>query len=542
MDYIINNKSMAQGYTLQQLQQMGAKPVQNSQPQGQGFTLNQLKANQAKANMPKVPTFGQALVPALEKTGSVIVKDATNVISGIGQTILHPVKTVETLNNIVSGAAQGDMGSMTDAQWKQYQKTNGFSDDEITKLKSQAQVNKQAFDSAVKMVKERYGSWDAFKNTVTTDPIGFMLDLSVLLSGGGSTLSKLGEVSDIEKLSEAGEVVSEVGETINPISQTTKLGAKGLGMLKGTPLTEEKILGRITQATEPYDIKQAGTAFKGVDTTNIKTYEDASTAMEKGIKNDVAAQDKILEKYPETFKPDDLTKSVTPESGGRAIKVNYPQEELDGLKQLYKNIKDVDGQVEIKDLQNKYNKTGLTSKELNDLARRYNKDLGSKGFSVKTGDPLTSVSAQEFENIRKGGKEAAVGTLPDDASRQLDKQISAKYDTQDLMDKQVKAVKKIQNKIEQVGLLKKAGNILGKGIDIASGKSVGGFLRGLMEFKPAKNLSALELQSELQKNLSLLGSLDKMTPQEAYNQIIALSAAQAYYSGKITNAANTYNP
>ena len=306
-------------------------------------------------------------------------------------------------------------------------------------------------------------------------------------------------------------------------------------MIKGAPLTDEKVLGRITQETNPYKIKQAESVFGNIDTSKIKTYEDASSAIQKSKIQDIAQQDKILEQYPETFKPSDLKKVVVGEGGSKAS-VNYVNESISDLKNIYK--KSPDELVKIKDLETKFKTEGLTSKELNDLARQYGAEFGKKAFNAKTGEALTSRSAQDYESIRKGVKESATGTLPDNASRALDKQISSKITTQDMMDKMKKKVDTIQNKLENPSLFKKAGSLAGKAVDITTGGAVSKFLRSLLDYKPAKTLNALDIQNELQKNLSLLDKLDKMPIQQAYAEVVKLSATRAYYAGTIGKTDN----
>jgi hypothetical protein len=76
--------------------------------------------------------------------------------------------------------------------------------------------------------KGRYGGVDNIKETIYQDPTGVLLDLSTLLSMGGTGLTRFGQFSKIKKVSEVGKFLSKAGEVTNPITQGVKLLGKGL--------------------------------------------------------------------------------------------------------------------------------------------------------------------------------------------------------------------------------------------------------------------------------------------------------------------------
>ena len=82
-------------------------------------------------------------------------------------------------------------------------------------------------------VVDRYGSMEALKNTLATDPVGVFGDISTVFTGGGmgavkvaSTMSKAGKIADA--LRKTGEVATKVGDYTNPLSAVTKPIAKVL--------------------------------------------------------------------------------------------------------------------------------------------------------------------------------------------------------------------------------------------------------------------------------------------------------------------------
>jgi len=50
-------------------------------------------------------------------------------------------------------------------------------------------------DAAIKFFADRYGSLDAFKHSLASDPVGVAGDLSTLLSGGETAVARIGPVA-----------------------------------------------------------------------------------------------------------------------------------------------------------------------------------------------------------------------------------------------------------------------------------------------------------------------------------------------------------
>jgi hypothetical protein len=74
---------------------------------------------------------------------------------------------------------------------------------------------------------DRYGSMEAVKDTLATDPIGALADISTIFTGGGmgavkaaSMASKGGRMADA--LRRTGEVATKVGDYTNPVNLVTK--------------------------------------------------------------------------------------------------------------------------------------------------------------------------------------------------------------------------------------------------------------------------------------------------------------------------------
>jgi len=71
----------------------------------------------------------------------------------------------------------------------------------------------------------RYGGWDNFTNTLKTDPVGVLGDLSLVLSGGGAALKA---ASGGGKMAEVGSAIGKAGAMVDPIAGPIGLAKKAL--------------------------------------------------------------------------------------------------------------------------------------------------------------------------------------------------------------------------------------------------------------------------------------------------------------------------
>lgn len=74
----------------------------------------------------------------------------------------------------------------------------------------------QFYDAVAEHFINKYGSEEGFKNAVANDPAAILADLSTILTGGGSIISK------IPGFASAGSKISSAGAAIEPLSATTK--------------------------------------------------------------------------------------------------------------------------------------------------------------------------------------------------------------------------------------------------------------------------------------------------------------------------------
>lgn len=115
---------------------------------------------------------------------------------GIADSIVHLPRTLKSVGQLASGAVQ--------------------------KVIPGEQGNEIYADSLGKFFADRYGDLDSIKRTALEDPVGFASDLSMFMTGGGSALSKAGQVSKVGELAQAGKTISNIGKAVDPLAIATK--------------------------------------------------------------------------------------------------------------------------------------------------------------------------------------------------------------------------------------------------------------------------------------------------------------------------------
>ena len=170
-----------------------------------------------------------------------IPQSATKMATGLYEAVTNPVKTVTGVMDVAAGGLQNALPKSVVNFVNQFE-TNPEA----------AQRAIQAANAAGGMVKERYGSVEAIKNTLATDPVGAAGDLSLLFSGGAGVASRLPVVF---KVAPALRTAASVTDPINIAAKTGgkmydlagALTKQGLGLKTGAgtePITQAVQAGR----------------------------------------------------------------------------------------------------------------------------------------------------------------------------------------------------------------------------------------------------------------------------------------------------------
>ena len=210
-----------------------------------------------------------------------IGSSAWNFGSGIVQTVLHPLKTVEGIEKVGAGAVLKGVGALTGKD---------FSNDQAV----------QAFDKVVNFYGQRYGGKDIGEvakhvaNTAYTDPIGFLMDASVLtggIEGGANAMRVAGQASDIAELT-AGMSAIDKAAFLEETSRAGVLG-KGAQVAQGVsdvaktlnPAVQAgKIIGKATEGVKAALPEKLATAGENAKQGLSNWWDETLNATKSGFK------------------------------------------------------------------------------------------------------------------------------------------------------------------------------------------------------------------------------------------------------------------
>lgn len=382
--------------------------------------------------------------------------------------------------------------------------------------------------------------WAQKNPRVATDLMDAITVAGAISTAGGGAKNPLN--TDVGKLTasvadDAGTQISNALQTAAPVvEKTVNEVAKNTSRMTQNMLTRskqivspsptpEKAVGEILQG-QTKDIKKGIKALTAIDTKGVKTFEELKNRLDAGIKAGSEQVDEVLARDTSLTKLNNLaSKTVT--QAGKTVSRNYVDDALRHLKELYTKTADDAGLSDIDELLTKANKVGLTKQEVNDIARIYSEEFGEKAFS-KVGDPLTSVNAQMYENIRRGVKAKAREGLGGGAAAEIDRTTAAMYNTRKLISKNVEAVQKLTQRIEERSLLEQIGYGAMKTADVLTGGTLRGIVGGLLPRGVGyKVLNALDLEKLLERNLKVINEALKAGSDEAIVSAVKTLSAPA---------------
>jgi hypothetical protein len=327
--------------------------------------------------------------------------------------------------------------------------------------------------------------------SLITDVVGGGLIGKGVKAGGSALKSSVKNV--------VGEVAEGVAKNVDNIAPIVK---KTVTALKPPVPTALEATGKVLQGASK-DIAPAIKGLSVLDTTGVKTFKELGETIAKKIP-ELARQvdaDLALDTTKKLLKDLVVTGKTT---AGKIIKTNPVKKAIEQLSELYTKIGDDVSAANMVELFNRVKKEGLTNLEINNLARSYGEEFGRKAFG-KLGEPLTSVNAQLYENTRKALKDLARSGIKGKAAQKADEIMSSLYNTKGLVTRSVEAVNKLQQRINERGLLEKIGHGVTKYADILTGGSIRGLVGGLLPRGAGyKVMNALDIEQALGKNLKII--------------------------------------
>jgi hypothetical protein len=178
-----------------------------------GYTMAEIQEYMTANNLQPIKTWG-----GFRKN---VVESAIGAAKGIIQPLTQPVQTVKDLGNLAIGAAQ---------------------------LAIPGKQDKEKFAKALgQFYVDRYGSPEKALDTLYSDPVGALSDVSTFLTGGGAAISGIGKVSKLGGVAKTGQAVSRIGAMAEPLN----IVGAGLGRLPGKGLMK-RAGGKIEEMGREY--------------------------------------------------------------------------------------------------------------------------------------------------------------------------------------------------------------------------------------------------------------------------------------------------
>lgn len=262
----------------------GAKPDPNNP--GQYVNINPEYAQKFQAALAGQNTSTtSAPAPTNYSVGGFlgnVIGSGASFLGNVGSAILHPIQTVENLGSIPVGALQ-ELGGETTPET-------------------------QVFDQVKDTYAQRYGGLSNIANTIYTDPIGFLADLSTVAGGVAGVAGIAGKAADLAGIASTAADVGEAGETANLVGGAGEIGLPSVGsaaeptaivptVLGSGIQSVQQTLSKVSQLTNPLAPVVAGA---GVLAGKIAPLATEAAAQVLGISStDI---DTIME-HPDAFTP-----------------------------------------------------------------------------------------------------------------------------------------------------------------------------------------------------------------------------------------------
>ena len=268
----------------------------------------------------------------------------------------------------------------------------------------------EAGEAFVGMLDDRYGDMDALKTTAMEDPAGLLLDLSSVLTGGGTIAAKTGG-----QAAKVGDAMKTVGNAIDPLTGTVKAPVALIESATGQPVSRQLYQSAMKPSTTLTLNDRTRLLDAGLELGATPTLRSQNKVQAK--KNEVYREIEELENTVDasTLSPqgrlfehvDDVKKEYLPP----VIDTVEVRKTIDGV---------VDQQLEALFLNGGKN---LTVKELSAIKKRIY-DKISDSYSKKAGEsPIDKPSEQTMKAIARSAKEQIEELIPEI------KALNAKYGT-----------------------------------------------------------------------------------------------------------------
>lgn len=417
-------------------------------------------------------------------------------------------KIGEAIGNVIGGqlAKNGEAGQVMQDNLAK-----------LTQLKADGKIDEEKYNMLVenleKTAKEAFGYTGPSFKEVAGDAIKVA---ATFLGGGavrGATLAGTAlRTAAVGATYSAGNAMAEDkdlrgvvidaligGAVAGSIPVIGKVLGKGYKAIVGKN-TPEEALGEIIQG-KTKDLKPGQRALAAIDASEVKTYEDLASKLDDNVSFLSGKVDELLGK-DKTLTPLAQLATETKSKSGKVVTSNYVQKAIQDLEELYTKTGDNVNAQNMRELLQQAETNGLTKLDVNQIAREYGKAY--KSFT-KFGEQLTSVNSKMYENTRSGLKEVARRGLNGEAAKNLDGLISDTMHTRELIEKNVEAVNKLEQRAEKMGLGRTIVTKAIRAIDIATLGGTRAIRESLIQSNVGKKtMNAFDVETKLQDNLKII--------------------------------------
>ena len=269
---------------------------------------------------PKKAPPKRSLIGAAFEAIPNIPSSAAEFATGLYTAVTNPVETAGTLLDIAAG------GLKTGAQKALPKNVYNFINDLDRDPKSAQRAMRAAQQFGGQMA-DRYGTYDAIKNTLATDPVGFAADMSSLLSGGAglakragktgtaATLNKMAQrTNPVNVLRPAGRAVAKIAERA-PLKIANVMAPKSAAYMEAAEgrapelIAQLRAPGEIVPGSKPTAAQQASslglTKFSAMGEASAKALPSENLA--RAGENEAA---RLASLRTVGGTPDDLTAAI----------------------------------------------------------------------------------------------------------------------------------------------------------------------------------------------------------------------------------------
>lgn len=151
-------------------------------------------------------------------------------IRDIAQVFLHPIDTIKGIDMVTKGLLRKITPAVNALDPVESVKRTGIAIENLYNkfigggkpVPYKTTKEEKTSDAVIEFYKNRYGGEENLKKTIAEDPVGFVADLATVLTIVGGSMTKLGQLGNLEKITKTGQTLSKTGQAIEPLRLMSK--------------------------------------------------------------------------------------------------------------------------------------------------------------------------------------------------------------------------------------------------------------------------------------------------------------------------------